>query len=402
MRFKYTAALPTGEVSEGEISATDIKEALEELAAKGLTPITIKPKRRVVLRGRRFFAPLIGINDKIFLTRYISLMLRSGTDLFRTVKILITDYEKPGLRNFLMELRYDLEQGRSMSFTFAKYPQFFDPVFVNLIKAGEASGNLEVVFDRLSTSLETTRDFKGRVRSALIYPVFLLIMSGVVVTFLTTFALPKIASVFEGTGFEPPAFSKMVFTVGGFIAEHIWTILSLGIGGLLLLFILYRNFIVVRRLLFDLFTKIKIVRNLTEKMAIQRFASTLASLIEAGIDFPRAVEITAEVVGNQRLKDALIRISRERLAKGWTISDAFSREPFFPRTVVNLISIAEKTGNIETTLQTLADFYRKEVDKALKDLVTILEPILLLVMGLIIGFIAISIIVPIYQMATQF
>jgi type II secretory pathway component PulF len=216
------------------------------------------------------------------------------------------------------------------------------------------------------------------------------------------FALPKIANVFIEGGFEPPAFSKAVFSVGLFLGGNGAFVFGFLFVLLLGCFIAYRASRAFKRFLINLVSSVPLVREVMKKIALQRFANILSSLIRSGIPITDGLEITSSAVGNPELQDALFRISREGLGKGLTVGEAFRREPFFPLTVVNLMAISERAGHLEEVLFTLADFYEKEIDSAIKTLVSFLEPVLLLFIGVIIGVIALSIIIPIYQLTTQF
>lgn len=404
MRFHYIASESTGKIIEEEMEAQGIAEVLEFLASKGLKPVNIK-----VVKGFKpprglgiFGAATITETDKIFLTRYLGLMLKVGTDLFQAIEVLMTDFDKPIIKAFLSEVRSNLEKGQPFYLSFARYPRFFSPVFINLIKAGEASGNLDKILEDLSVSLEKQQDIKNRIRGILIYPIFLLVASFLILFFLVTFALPKIAGVFEGGGFKPPLFSRVVFAVGAFFGKYaLFSVALLIIGGIAA-FYFYKTFLTFRRFVFNILNFLPGVRSVIVKSALQRFAATLTSLIEAGLPLTQGIEITAQAVGNENLKEALIRISREGITKGLTVSEAFKKEVIFPRVVVNLIAISEKAGHIEGVLKTLSHFYETETDSAIKFMVALLEPSLLMIMGIIVGVIALSIIVPIYQLTGQF
>ena len=218
MRFHYTASESAGKIIEGEMEAQGVAEVLEFLANKGLKPINVKMTKGFKAVGGKGIlgATTITETDKIFLTRYLGLMLRVGTDLFQAIDVLMTDF----IKAFLSEVRSNLEKGQPFYISFAKYPRLFDSVFVNLIKAGEASGNLDQILENLSVSLEKQQDIKNRIRGVLIYPIILLITSFLILFFLVTFALPKIASVFESSGFNPPLFSRVVFAVGNFFGDY--------------------------------------------------------------------------------------------------------------------------------------------------------------------------------------
>jgi len=216
------------------------------------------------------------------------------------------------------------------------------------------------------------------------------------------FALPKIADVFADSGFEPPLFSKIVFAVGFFFGDFGGIILAaLAVAGVFFV-ILYKSSFVFKKFVLSIVFNLPLIREVVKKVSIQRFAATLASLIKAGMPITDALEITADSITQVELKEALQRISREGIAKGLTVGEAFKREPFFPKTVVNLIAISERAGHIEEVLQTLADFYTSEIDSSLKTLVSFLEPLMLMGIGIVIGGIALAIVVPIYQLTIQF
>jgi len=198
MKFSYRAADAQGKIVEGNTEAENSGKVLEFLATQGLKPISVSAEKVAERKARSVFGQRINVTDKIFLTRYLALMLRVGTDLFRAINILIANFDKAVIKSLLLEIRTNLEKGQPFYQTFARYPKYFSLVFVNLVKAGEASGNLEKVFDDLSISLEKEHELQGRIRSALIYPVILFVLSLVVLLFLVSFAIPRIASVFEG------------------------------------------------------------------------------------------------------------------------------------------------------------------------------------------------------------
>ncbi len=400
MRYKYIASQSNGAVVENEIIAKNVAEVLTFLSKNGLKPVSVKPieeKKNVVLFGQK-----ITISDQIFLSKYLALMLKIGTGLMEAINILIADFDKAAVRNILIEVRSSLEQGNPFYTTFAKYPKVFSQVYANLVRAGEASGNLEQVFGNLTEMLSKQKELRDQIRSALIYPTLLFVGSIAILMFLVTFALPKIANVFLQGGFQPPVFSQIVFSIGLFINAYKFIIFSF-LGAVIFgLFYLSKSSLVFRKLILSIMSEIPVVKDVIKKVALQRFASILASLIRAGIPINEGLEITANAVSNERLKEALIRISREGLAKGLTIGEAFKRESFFPQTITNLIAISERAGHLEEVLETLADFYVKEIDSSVKSLVSFLEPMLLLFIGMVIGTIALAIIVPIYQLTTQF
>jgi len=384
------------------VDAETERAVLEFLSRNDLRPIAVNTTPGVLAKEFHLFGGSITITDQIFLTKYLALMLRAGTDLFRALDILIVDFQKPAVRSLLTEIRTTLEKGQPFYSTFSRYPYYFSPVFVNLVKAGEISGNLEATFENLSVMLQKEEDLRRRIRSALTYPIVLLVASFLVVAFLVTFALPRIAEVFLQGGFEPPPFSKAVFTVGLFIADNIiWLSAIFFLGALAFWFFFFRT--VTGRIIFIRFLgNVPIVKNVIQRISIQRFASTLGYLLKAGVPIIDSLELTAVSVGNERMKLSLQRIAREGVARGLTIGDAFKKETDFPQVVTNLIAVSEKAGHLEAVLFTLSTFYDTEIEAAIKGMVSIIEPLLLIVIGGMVGLIAMSVIVPIYQLVGQF
>ncbi len=403
MRFHYIASQSDNKIIEGDFEAQGPAEILEYLANQGLKPISLKVVKGVKEEGRgRIFRKSITTDDKIFLTKYLALMLRVGTDLFKATDILMADLDKPAMKALLAEIRGALEKGQPFYSTFLKYPRYFSPVFVNLIKAGESSGNLQQVFEELTISLQKEQELSRSIKAALTYPVILLIGSLIILIFLVVFALPKIANVFTGSGFKVPLFSKIVFSVGIFINNYIWFFLGfLAIFGISVWYSFSRT-AMGKKILYRFATKIPVIKTVLKEMALQRFANTLSSLIRAGLPILDSLEITAQAVGSDELRESLIRISREGISKGLTIGDAFRRETVFPRTVVSLIAISEKAGHTEDILTTLSHFYESEIATDIQIMVRFLEPVLLLGIGVAIGAIALSVLVPIYQLVGQF
>ncbi len=401
-QFHYLASQKDGKVIESEIEAGNVSDVLKFLTSRGLKPISVKPLERAKEERLAIFKGRVTIDDQIFVFRYLALMLRIGTNLLQAINILIEDFDKPSVKSFLLETRSNLERGMPFHATFAKYPKIFSSVHINLIKAGEVSGNLQSVCENITASLIKEKAIRDQIKNALIYPALLLGISVFILIFLVTFALPKIANVFLDSGFEPPVFSKIVFTIGLFMGK-IWFWIFAGlIIVFALLFYAYRTSLFFRKLVWSILTDIPIVSEIIKKRSLQRFSATFASLIKAGIPITESLEITADATGNIELKSALLRISREGISKGLALGEAFKREPFFPKMVVNLVAIAEKAGHVENILETLSEFYTGEIDNSIKRLVSLLEPLLLLIIGFVIGTIALAIIVPIYQLTTQF
>lgn len=401
MLYHYVAVDKSGKTMEGDFEAGTLNDVLYHLSGKGFRPLSVAPMKKTGLGTRRFWGG-INISDKVFLVKYLSLMLRVGTDLLSAINILITDFEKPAMKEFLLEVRDNLDRGQPFYESFAKHPETFPPTFINLVKAAEASGNLEKTFEDLSTSLERESELRSHIRAALVYPIVVFLMALGIMTFLVTFALPKIANVFSNTGTAPPLFSQIVFGVGLFIGGNIIPIYLAAfiiLGGTAL-FVSKTE--VGKRFMNRVVTKLPFIKKIYNDLAIQRMSSTVSSLMRAGLPIVDTIMIAADTVGHGDFQVALRRVAEEGLAKGLTIGDSFKRESIFPKSVSNIVAISEKTGHLDEVLATLAEFYGANIDSRIKALVSLLEPLLLLSMGVIVAVIALSIIVPIYQLTSSF
>lgn len=402
MEFHYKALDKKKKLVEGELIAPNMTAALSRIAELGMQPLSLKPVGGLKLRLNLFGGGKISLEDKVFITKYLALMLKVGTDLFRAINILIEDFEKPEVKRLLIEIRENLEKGKPFYETFAKHPNSFSGVFVNLVKAGEMSGNLEKVFEDLSESLAKEKDLQQKIKSALTYPVILFVTSILILILLVSFSLPKIANVFLSGGLKPPTFSRIIFNVGLFIGDHLAILLtSLVIVVVSGLFFFMRT-LIGKKIVYDTALHLPVISKVIKQIAIQRFAATFSSLLSSGLPIIEALNVTADSIGMPELKEALVRIGRDGLAKGLTVGEAFKQEPVFPKIVSNLIAISEKSGHLEEILLTLSNFYAGEIENGVKSLVSFIEPIMLMLIGVVIGTIALAVIVPVYQLTSTF
>lgn len=401
MLFHYVAADQAGKMNEGDFEGDSLNDALRFLAGREMRPISVKPVQIKQQGGLKFFQG-INTSDKVFLTKYLALMLRVGTDLLSAINILIADFDKPAVHNFLVEVRDNLSKGQPFYVAFAKHPKVFSPTFIALVRAAEESGNLQKTFEDLSTSLEKDAELQSHIKSAMIYPIILLFVASGILIFLVTYALPKVATVFDSSGVRPPTFSLVVFTVGLFVGGHILIIIPavlIFIGGFTLLVFKTDT---GKRIFDNIVTHLPLLSTVYQDLAVQRMASTMSSLLSAGLPITQAITVAADTVGLRDFRNALLRVANDGLAKGLTIGEAFKRETVFPKMVTNLVSISEKAGHLEEVLDTLSKFYAANVDANITTLVSLLEPAMLLALGIMVGVIALSIIVPIYQLTSSF
>ncbi|MCD6528479.1 type II secretion system F family protein [bacterium] len=403
MLYQYKAYNQEGKIVKGKAKAESLSVLLNDLSEKGLTLITVEKKKGFLtsLFKKEIFSKKITLKDQIFLTKYLYLMLEVGADLLKAVEIFKEDASSKAVKDFLTEIEINLKKGQPLWQTFAKHPKIFSNVTIGMIKAGENSGNLSQTFKILSISLEKQERIRKNIKSALIYPVLLIVASILVIGLTVFVTIPKVAKVFLSTGVKPPLFSRIIINFSLFLSKYGLPISLFFIFLIALFWITYKYTKKGRRVFNQSFYKVPIVKTILQKIDIQRFSFTWASLLNAGLSVTESLRLSAETINNLKTKEAVLRVIDQGLNKGKTLGESFKKEKEnFPQVLVSLIGIAEQAGHLSATLDTLADFYTSEVDSTVKSLTSILEPVILIFIGIIVAIIALAVIVPIYQMTT--
>lgn len=401
MLFHYIASDKDGRTIEDSGDFKDASAVLDFIKSQGWLPIKIRQAKTLVSNLNKSISSPINLTDKIFLTKYLALMLKSGTDLFKAIDILMEDFKKPAMKSLLLEMRENLEKGMPFYTTFEKYDRIFSPVFTNLIRAGETSGNLDKIFKDLSDSLEKKRELRQKIRSALTYPVLLIFSSFAILFLLVTFAIPRVSSMFAESGIKLSSITAIIFGISNFFSnfgiEIMVFFIIIIIGGVAVL-----RFSKSGRLFFNrIIYKIPIVRDILKKTAYQSFCVTFGSLMKAGLPILDNLKITSSAIAYDEMREALMRIADDGLSKGLTLGDAFRREMVFSQAIRTLIVVGEQSGHIDEIIGTLAEFYESEIDASVKSVVSLVEPIMLLFIGLIVGGIALAVVLPVYQFVGQ-
>jgi len=404
MLFKYKAITRKGKVVEGEIEKDNEAEVLRFLRTQELTPISIEKKFLVkevlILPFKRLFKKSISLEDQLFLVRYLSLMLRGGIDLLEALTTLEKDFQNPAMKRFIAFSKKSLKKGRSFYESFSAFSYDFSPTFVALIKVGEVSGKLDEACKILAQSIEREIEFKRKLKSALTYPIMLIFLAAIVISVVVTFSIPKIAIIFEEINREPPLFTKIILLLSSFLRKY-GIFLFILIGGILgFIYFSYQKTLTGKRIFQNIVVRLPGVKKVVEKIDIQRFTQNFSAMIEAGVPVIQALEVSRDVLISPRMRAALDRVI-ERIKKGHTIGEAFLEEKeIFPLTLVSLISISEKTGSLSLTLKELSNFFAGELDATVKSLTSLIEPIILIMIGASVGLIALGVIIPLYQTIT--
>ncbi|TSC78594.1 MAG: type 4 fimbrial assembly protein pilC [Parcubacteria group bacterium Gr01-1014_33] len=401
--YLYTVLDSSGATHQSEIQAEDKSAAAALLAKEGFVLISLKEKGRVrknALPGFGMFGRITSL-DRILLTRHLATIVRAGVPLGEALDILIfNNAHRPVLKKILEEAKRNLEEGHPLSSIFAAYPEYFPPVFVGLIKAGEASGTLEETLESLGNQLLRDHELARKVRAAMVYPLILLGASFGIIVLLITFVLPRLAVAFGRSNVHLPWITLLLVRISAIVSGNKFFTLFGLLAAIIGLIWFFRK-PAGKRLLFGLLTRVPVAHDLIRYLALARFSRTLKNLIKSGIPLLEGLDIVATSLGNESYRREIIQMQGE-IRKGVSLADIFrKREEYFPRLVSSLVAVGERTGSLEQSLETIAAFYEEEVDRTLKTLVTFLEPLLLLIMGLIVGGIALSILLPIYQLIGQ-
>ena len=400
--FTWEAVTREGQRRSGEIETATRGEALAFLHREHLLPISIslkKPKRRF-----SFSLPLVGGGvsqiDVITFSRHLAVMIKAGLGIVQIFDILIADAEKAKMRAFFEKTRTELERGQSLWSSLEHEKEMFPPYAVGLVRAGEAAGNLDKSLEEISRSMLRDYESRRRVMSAMMYPAILLGAAFFLLLFLFFFALPKLAESFLQAGVELPFLTRLLFEVGTFVGSRPALVVAIvaGIFG-------GSGFLVFsrpgRNLLGRVAWQVGPLRALIKKFTLSRFARTLASLLSSGVPAMESLSITASSIRFPLFQGKILS-ARENVRKGTTLSDAFRQYPdLYPQLLTSMMAVGERSGQLSELLGTVAQFYEEEAERQLTTLIGLVEPMLLLGMGGLVGFIAISVLLPIYQFVTS-
>ena len=379
------------------METVDIKAVTDYISRQGLTSISVKPKKDLNNHFTNLFSSGISQQEKIILTKHLSTMIKSGLSLKEGIETILNDTKKKAFKKVLTEAKFDLEKGQPLSVTFKKYPNFFSNIFIALIKAGESSGTLEKSLDYLGIQLKKDYKLKQKIKGAMAYPFVLIAASIAVIFIMMVFVVPKLTKVFAQSDLELPWTTQLIIKISDFVSGNIYLIICFFIA-ISLSLLYFRKKKKVQNIISEIIFKIPFVSELYIKIILVRFIRTFGILLSSGINILKALDISAETVGYNKYHKAIKELGKE-ISHGVSISNSMrKRRDLFPYMMINMVSVGEKTGNLDSILNELATFYEEEVDNSIKNLVSLIEPLLLLVMGLIVAAIAFSVIMPIYQL----
>lgn len=399
MTFKYKTIDATGAQTSGAIDAINIEVAISALQKRGLTIISISPEEQgSFLEKNISFFERVSNKDIVILSRQMATLFEAQVSALRVFQLLAMQSENPALRKKLKEVVDDLQAGSSISNALAKHPKVFTQFYVNMVKSGEESGKLDQTFMYLADHLDRTYEVTSKVKTALIYPAFVILTFVAVMVLMLTVVIPKISTILKESGQAIPIYTKIVMGFSDFLVNYgIFFLIAIIIGG----FFLWRYLMTPngRYSLDSAKINTPFVKKLYSKLYLSRIADNMNTMLLSGIPMVRGLDLTGNVVENVVFKK-IIDKTVEDVKAGSSVSDAFMKHEEMPGMFVQMVKIGEETGQLGNILKTLASFYRREVTNAIDSIVSLIEPAMIVLLGLGVAFLLASVLIPIYNISS--
>lgn len=399
MRLRYKAVNDEGKVIRGSLESANPSDAAAYLHQRQLTPISIFPEEQNKYFKNLPFQNKVKTKDLILLTRQISSMLASGLTLIKSLEILKDQTPNTALRETLGGILVDLNEGTTFSDAISKYPEIFPPVYISLVKAGESSGLLDKIFLRLANNLEKQQKLKSKVKSALMYPAIIIVLMLVVISIMLIFVVPQLSKLYDSLGANLPAMTRIVLGVSGFVSKF-WPIILGLIAIIFYGFVRWKNTPRGRDQLDKYKLKVPILGRIIKETILAEFSRTFGLLVGTGTLVVDALNQSAGVAGNTVYVTTIAEVSK-RVEKGTPVGEAMSYYPVFPPLLVQLVKVGEETGKVDENLMKASDYFEEEVDNSVKALTTAMEPLIMIILGIGVGFLVFSVISPIYGLLSS-
>ncbi|MGV3582303.1 MAG: type II secretion system F family protein [Methylophilus sp.] len=380
-----------GKVIKGEMRAAGEAVVNATLRRQGINITKVKKQSSFASKGK------ITDKDITLFTRQLATMMKSGVPLLQTFDIVGKGHHNPAVAKLLADIKSDVETGSSLSASFRKYPLYFDNLFCNLVGAGEQAGILDTLLDRLATYKEKILAIKGKIKSALVYPASIIVVAFIITTIIMIFVIPAFKDLFSGFGADLPAPTLIVIAMSDFFVDYWWAIFGTVIGGTWFFFYTWKRSEKMQHTMDRLILKAPVFGELIRKATIARFARTLSTMFAAGVPLVEALDSVAGASGNKVYYDATKKIQSE-ISTGTSLTTAMQNVEVFPNMVLQMTAIGEESGSLDSMLSKVADFYEGEVDDAVAAISSLMEPVIMVVLGTLIGGLVIAMYLPIFKM----
>lgn len=401
--YEYTARNRSGEQISGTLEAPSATAARQKLREAFIFPMECREARigaqaqEPLSRKPLPFVKPVNPGELSVTTRHLATLLSAGMPLVQALNILVTQTDNQALQSIISQIRKDVVEGISLSAGMSSFPRVFSSFYISMVRAGEASGTLPVVLERLADYSEKQQEFARKIKAALAYPILMFLFGALILFFLITFVIPNITEVFEEMNQSLPTITTLLISFSGFLHDAWWLLLLLAaaVAGL-------GRYAITRtdrgkRLWSIMLLRIPFFGKMNREMAMARFASTLGTLLQNGVPLLTALEISRHIARNLLIAEAIENAGVE-IKEGQGLSVALARSGLFPRMATEMIAIGEQSGRLEEMLSRIADSYEKETSAGLAFFMSLLEPLMILIMGLLVGFVVISVLLPIFEM----
>src|SRR3989338_4121999 len=399
MLFEYKALLNNRE-SVGQLEAETEKEVIDYLKGNGYFPLDIHVKQsaQALIKINRFFER-ISFSDITYLTRQFAIMLTSGLTLIDCIEILKKQAKKNPMKNMLADIDKSLREGKTFSLTLKRYPQYFSHLYIALVRSGEASGKLDIILNKLAENLERQKEFRAKIKNALIYPVVIVSAMVVMIFIMLAFVVPRLVQLYENFQVKLSPQTQLLIDVSDFF-EAFWVYILIGIIGTAFLIKRITSSSSGKRAFDTYILRIPVFGPIVKSAALVDTTRTLSILIASSVPILDGLEIVRKVNENVLFQEAFKRI-REKVEKGLSVGVAMSNEPIFPDSLVQMTIVGEQTGHLDKTLEKVAEYYQSESELAVKAMLVLIEPAILVVLGVAVGFLVFAVLSPIFTLTSS-
>jgi type IV pilus assembly protein PilC len=394
--FVWEGMNKQGKRAKGEISGTTMALVKADLRRQGITPLKVKKKPKPMFGSKK---KKIKQADIAVFSRQLATMMAAGVPMVQAFEIVGKGHENPSMQDLIMTIKTSVEGGSSLAESLAKHPLYFDDLYCSLVHAGEQAGILETLLDKIATYKEKVEAIKGKIKKALFYPTAIIVVAFIITTILMIFVIPQFADMFQSFGGDLPALTQLVIQISN-VFQHYWYIIFAAIGGTIYGIMQLKR----RSKAFNVFLdrtllKLPIIGDILTKATIARFARTLSTMFAAGMPLVEAMETVAHAAGNSVYTNAILGM-RDDVATGQMMNVSMKETGLFPNMVVQMLSIGEETGSVDSMLSKVADFYEEEVDNMVDGLSSLMEPMIMAVLGVVIGGLVVAMYLPIFKMGS--
>jgi type IV pilus assembly protein PilC len=382
----------------GQMEASTPQALAAHLREQRIMATSVREKPEPIRLRIPGFGGKVKDKDLTVFTRQIATMINAGLPLVQSLEVLASQQLNKQFKRILTKIRGDVEGGSTFAASLKQHPTVFTPLYMSMVEAGEAGGFLDTVLNRLAGYIEKSMALRRKVKGAMIYPATIITVAVAVVIFLLIFVIPTFKALFEGFGAALPLPTRIVLELSRLVRTHVVTVLGAFVGIVLGLRFYYRTE-KGKKVIDSLLLRLPVIGQLIRKVSVAKFTRTLGTLVSSGVPILDGLNITARVAGNKVVEEAILK-TRSSIAEGKTIADPLGASGIFPPMVVQMISVGEQTGALDSMLAKIADFYDAEVDQAVSNLTTLLEPIMIVFLGVVVGGIIIAMYLPIFKLVT--